>query len=312
MNVRCFNRQFPLSYPPLRPLTPPARGETHLWYVSPNEVDSSSLLNQYTQLLSPSEKQSVLSFKEDGLRKKALLARALVRTILARYHPNSYVDPRSLKFKRNSYGKPEVDWQDAPDRSWPPLHFNLSHTSSMIACGITTYSPIGIDVENKNRTLKNEIIPFARRFFSLNEVEYLARILDPEMQRQEFIKMWTLKEAYVKALGTGFSATPFNTFEIHFQASSETMSNTLEIVDLKESEIAVESTQFPNGQWQLALLELADTHYAAICTKNDSSIEENVSSLGLRVWKTIPLLEDVYMSGTDSVVTVCGFVKQLT
>ena len=52
--------------------------------MSPNEVDSSSLLNQYTQLLSPSEKQSVLSFKEDGLRKKALLARALVRTILAR------------------------------------------------------------------------------------------------------------------------------------------------------------------------------------------------------------------------------------
>lgn len=116
----------------------------------------------------------------------------------------------------------QVDWQDAPDRSWPALHFNLSHTSSMIACGITTYSPvrysyfaimtttnvwliltffysilyamqIGIDVENKNRTLKNEIIPFARRFFSLNEVEYLARILDPEMQRQDFIKMWTLR-----------------------------------------------------------------------------------------------------------------------
>lgn len=42
-----------------------------------------------------------------------------------------------------------------------------------------------------------------------------------------------LQEAYVKALGTGFSATPFNTFEIHFKASSETMSNTLEIVDLK-------------------------------------------------------------------------------
>lgn len=105
----------------------------------------------------------------------------------------------------------------------------------------------------------------------------------------------------------------------------------------QESEIAVESTQFPYGQWQLALLELADTHYAAICTKNDSSSEgesqsypiigfelriiifkilwsscaENVSPMGLRVWKTIPLLEDVYMSGTDTVVTVSGLVKQI-
>lgn len=116
--------------------------ETHLWYVIPDEVKGLSLLNQYMAILSPCEKQSVLSFQGDELRKRALLARALVRTSIARYQTNSYVDPRSIKFKKNSHGKPEVDWQFASDRSLPPLHFNISHTSSLIACGITNYAPV--------------------------------------------------------------------------------------------------------------------------------------------------------------------------
>ncbi|XP_021844673.1 uncharacterized protein [Spinacia oleracea] len=307
--MRCFNSHFPLSSKSLHTLPLPPRGETHLWYVIPDEVKCSSLLKQYLEILSPCEKQNVLSFCDSELRKKALLARALVRTTIARYQTNSYVDPRSLKFKKNSYGKPEVDWQQVPDVSWPPLHFNLSHTSSLIACGITTYSPIGIDVEDKKRTIKNDVMSFARRFFSPHEVEHLANILDPEIQRQEFIKLWTLKEAYVKALGRGFSAAPFKTFRIHFKASSKNMSGVPEIADLTESEITVESSEFPYGQWQFALLDLANTHYASICTENFN--EENLSPMALRVWKTIPLLEDLCMSGTPSIITIGGLVKQL-
>lgn len=36
----------------------------------------------------------------------------------------------------------------------------------------------------------------------------------------------------------------------------------------QESEITVESSEFPNGQWRFALLDLANTHYASICTEN--------------------------------------------
>lgn len=50
----------------------------------PDEVKNLSLLNQYLEILSPTEKQSVLSFQEDERRKNALLARALVRTTIAR------------------------------------------------------------------------------------------------------------------------------------------------------------------------------------------------------------------------------------
>ncbi|KAH9624936.1 hypothetical protein KSS87_008716 [Heliosperma pusillum] len=306
MNIRCFSRHVSLSTQHLRPVPLPPPMETHLWCVFPDEVKSSSLLNQYLDILSPSEKQNVLSLGEAEHKKRALLARALVRATIARYQTSTHIDPRSLQFKKNAHGKPEVDWQPSPDWSPPPLHFNISHTSSLIACGISTYSPIGIDVEEKTRTLKNNVISLARRFFCPDEVEILAKILDPEVQRLSFLKLWTLKEAYVKALGRGFSGAPFNTFRIHMEPPTDRISDT---ADSKVCGIDVKSSEYPN-KWNFALLELADSHYAAVCTEN--SEDSKLTPLSLRVWKTIPLLEDVCISGTQSVVTIGGFVKQLS
>ncbi|KAL8510281.1 hypothetical protein ACS0TY_017185 [Phlomoides rotata] len=119
--------------------TPKAR-ETHLWYVKPSEVNCESLLKQYVDILSPCERENVLRMQGEELRKGALLARALVRTTIARYQTNSHIDPRSLKF----IGKKNDDWDP------PPLHFNISHTSSLVASGVTINSQIGIDVEGKH------------------------------------------------------------------------------------------------------------------------------------------------------------------
>lgn len=58
--------------------------ETHLWYVKPDEVKSESLLKRYFEILSPDEKENVMRVREEELRKNALLARALVRTTIAR------------------------------------------------------------------------------------------------------------------------------------------------------------------------------------------------------------------------------------
>lgn len=58
--------------------------ETHLWYVIPSEVKSEALLNQYLDILSPCEKETVFQMRGEEPRKRALLARALVRTTIAR------------------------------------------------------------------------------------------------------------------------------------------------------------------------------------------------------------------------------------
>ncbi|CAA7029140.1 unnamed protein product [Microthlaspi erraticum] len=265
----------------LIPLQLPSRMETHIWYILPNQVKTESLLKHYSQLLSPSEKDDLLRMRSDELRKKnALLARTLVRTTIARYqtnNSNSLVDPRSLRFKNNSYGKPELDLENDDDTTNPKLQFNISHTDSLIACGVTVNAHVGIDVEDKTRKTKHDVLALAKRFYSSQEVSFLSTITDTEAQRKEFIKLWTLKEAYVKALGRGFSASPFNTFSII---------QTEESYNLCQAEESV-------GEWKFKLLDLAaSSHYAAICIEDDGvRVPMNVI-----VHRTIPFVEDELIS----------------
>lgn len=79
----------------------------------------------------------------------------------------------------------------------PELHFNLSHCSGLAAC-LLSPSECGVDVERR-RPLRNKV---AKRVFSSDEQKALAESEDPDML---FTRLWTLKEAYVKAIGVGIS-----------------------------------------------------------------------------------------------------------
>ncbi|XP_010266645.1 PREDICTED: uncharacterized protein LOC104604115 isoform X2 [Nelumbo nucifera] len=313
MQISNFARGFFDSSSPLVPVALPSQRETHIWYIVPDEVQNTSLLNQYLKLLSSCERESMFRMSGDKLQKSSLLARTLVRTTLSRY-TNCQITPRSFKFRKNTFGKPEIEWGHYEEWSPPALHFNVSHTSSLIACGVTVDKLVGVDVEEKQRKIKNDILSFARRYFSLHEVEHLHAILDPEIQRQEFIKLWTLK-AYVKALGRGFSAAPFKTFTIRFRA---TRSDGLQVpTDLisEASEILVEAFDDPkslSNNWQFGLLELANSHYAAICMEKENILEGKGNDfMKLKVWKTLPFVEDEYVSGTNAVKIICGLSQCL-
>lgn len=204
-----------MPFPLLQYCAPPTPGEVHFWYLIPEEVQGKMLFKAYKDLISPEEHAYVFQMKEKQLQKQALLARVLVRTSLARY-TDGKINPNSLKFKNNTFGKPEVIWPSEKHNGneWkpPPLCFNLAHTSSLIACGVTTKSSVGIDVEEKGRRMSNNILKFARRYFSLPEIAWLEGFPDPEKQRRKFVQLWTLKEAYVKALGRGISGAPLKDF----------------------------------------------------------------------------------------------------
>jgi len=86
------------------------------------------------------------------------------------------------------------------------IHFNLSHTDRWIACSFAK-RPVGIDLENiagKERK-KTGWEAVANRFFSSEEREYMwAQPVDSRIQA--FLRIFTMKEAYLKALGEGIRA----------------------------------------------------------------------------------------------------------
>ncbi|KAM0848459.1 hypothetical protein ACQ4PT_054377 [Festuca glaucescens] len=266
--------------------------EVHVWYLCPDELNDDSQFKMYEELLSPAEKKYA---NEKMSWKDAMLSCALRRTTLARY---CKIDPRSFEFKYNKFHKPEILWPPDDSTVERPLHFNISHTTSLIACGVAMHGHIGIDVEEKKRKTIKSIFSLARCFFTPSEVNYLADISDSDAQRKEFFKLWTLKEAYVKALGLGLSGAPFSEFSIMLETSKG-------IRISKASKVCNDSNSgcdHLSENWQFALTELENSHYMAVFVEDYSrSPEDSLVPVGLKVWKTIPFVEDILVSGTEAV-----------
>ena len=154
--------------------------------------------------LSDDERARQRSFVSPELRRRFLAARAGLRTLLGRHLDR---DPRSLAFATNEFGKPRL----AGDGQ---VHFNLSHCEERAVLTISN-AEIGIDLERERPI---EYVDLARRYFHPNEVAAITASRDEAEQRRAFFLVWTLKEAVVKALGTGLS-TPLDSFEVAIGAS---------------------------------------------------------------------------------------------
>jgi 4'-phosphopantetheinyl transferase len=150
-------------------------------------------------LLSTDERARQQSFVSPELRRRFLAARAGLRTLLGRHLD---LDPRSLSFATNEFGKPLL-------AGHAQVHFNLSHCEERAVLAIGN-AEIGIDLERERPI---EHIDLAKRYFHPHEVAAITASRDEAEQRRAFFLVWTLKEAVVKALGTGLS-TPLDSFEV--------------------------------------------------------------------------------------------------
>src|SRR5215475_2370395 len=185
------------------PLTP---AEIHLWLTFYDEITERRLHSAYRELLNPAEKGREPRFYFERDRRRYLIRRALVRTVLSRYvsiHPKEWV------FSTNAYGRPDIVNAQARDAC---LSFNISHTHSLIVLGVTKRRELGVDVENLRA---HEVsIDLADHFFAPQEVAALTAA-PPQQQQYRFFEYWTFKEAYIKARGMGLSL-PLDKFSFHY------------------------------------------------------------------------------------------------
>jgi 4'-phosphopantetheinyl transferase len=151
-------------------------------------------------LLSDDERVRQRSFVSPELRRRFGAARAGLRTLLGRHLD---LDPRHLAFATNEFGKPRL----AGDGQ---VQFNLSHCEERAVLAISDTTEVGIDLERERPI---EHVDLAKRYFHPNEVTAITASPDEAEQRRAFFLVWTLKEAVVKALGTGLS-TPLDSFEL--------------------------------------------------------------------------------------------------
>jgi 4'-phosphopantetheinyl transferase len=119
------------------------------------------------------------------VRRRKIVARARLRQVLANY---LHCNPAEIQIEVGAQGKPQV----------AGLEFNLSHSDDL-AGYVVTDQPVGIDLE-KVRSL--DVAGIVERFFAPSEWQ-VWQALPAEQQQWAFFRAWTVKEAYLKAIGTG-------------------------------------------------------------------------------------------------------------
>lgn len=145
-------------------------------------------------------------FKKDALR--TLYGELILRYVLVQQFSYKNEDIKMLK---SDEGKPYV--KDCP------IHFNISHSGDYVVCAFSE-QPVGIDIEQ----IKEVDLSIAKRFFCQCEYEDLFA-QDNSNRLNYFFSLWTLKESYIKWLGSGMS-TPLNSFFFKIDGNSIFMTDT--------------------------------------------------------------------------------------
>ena len=235
-------------------------GEVHLWFAYPDEWEEAALIGSARAILDAGEIARSERFHLPEHRRLFLVSHLLLRTTLSRY---ADVPPGAWRFTANDHGKPRV----ARETGRPAPSFNIAHTAGVAVAAVTNGRDVGVDVENRDRRVQARRL--VDRFFAPAEAAELGKLPPAELPDRFFLH-WTLKEAYIKALGRGF-AQPLDSF-------------TFRLTGERPHRIAFSAAPPQDPQkWRLVLVEPRPRTVAAVCVAADG-----LESIRLRCYQTLP------------------------
>lgn len=161
----------------------------HLWLLDTDRFTEAHAADA-EQIISPGERERAQKFIRG--KETYIASRWLLRTTLARY---TGVAPAAVAFARTAKGKPFLAHSD--------IQFNLSHSGHWALLAVTRAELIGVDVEAVRTT--RDLSGIAESYYHPQEFAQLQLLAGSE-RYDYFYRLWTLKEAFLKALGVGISA----------------------------------------------------------------------------------------------------------
>jgi 4'-phosphopantetheinyl transferase len=117
--------------------------------------------------------------------------------------------PNEIEFKLGEFGKPKLTNSN--------LDFNLSHSKNKAIIAISKHLQLGIDIEYIDENIKAKEI--AKNFFSNEEIKQLYALKDENLA-DGFFAIWSKKEAFIKAIGTGLTF-PLESFDVSLAISEK-------------------------------------------------------------------------------------------
>ncbi len=201
----------------------------------------SSDYEHYYSLLDDDEKQRTERYRFDIHRQRFAISRGRLREILAEF---GHCDPVDINFKKTRFGKPFIAKPEGLNR----LYFNASKSGSIGGVAISRTGPVGLDIEQHQSANNRDIDMIVQHEFTTDELNWYLRHPAGIERERAFYRLWTCKEAYLKALGLGLGGG-LNEFSI----------------DLQGSRPSVTYTELEEGRKTGLLMSQSVTDDAAIC-----------------------------------------------
>ena len=237
--------------------------QAHVWLTFFDDPRLDGLLDDYRQLLTADELAQEKRFHFEADRRRYLVTRALLRCTLSRYID---LPPSAWRFETNEYGRPYIANTEVPATR---LHFNISHTNSLIAVAVSLQGALGVDTENLSR--RPTVSHLAARYFASTENRALQS-LPLSQQALRFFEYWTLKESYIKTRGMGLSI-PLDHFSFDVSQPGRIHLHV-------DPSLEDDATRWAFWQWSLG-----DDYLLALCAQRTCAAASTV-----RLWRVLPLL----------------------
>ena len=196
--------------------------------------------------LSDDERARAAKFHHMSDRWEFVLGRLMARQLLAE---RCGAVPADFRFRENEHGRPDIAHPDAG-----ALRFNLSHSGGLVACVIGDQQ-IGVDIERLDRPAVDPRV--IGRYCSSDEQAALAA-MPATLRHERFLQLWTLKEAYVKARGTGLTLPLRNiSFQLGVEGPGDVSFNGVD----------------DESRWMFAHTKLEPRHLLAVAAERDPGAE---------------------------------------
>jgi 4'-phosphopantetheinyl transferase len=158
-------------------------------------------LAELRRTFAPREEERFLSFAHDEHRNRWGASRGILREVLG---AALGIAPGSVVFRFGPHGKPFVDG----------LRFNISHSGGRALIALA-HVEVGADIELPKGRRTDDI---ARRFYAPGEIARMFALTDAAARQDAFFRVWTCKEAFLKATGEGLSRST-RSYEIELAGS---------------------------------------------------------------------------------------------
>ena len=169
-----------------------SKGQIQIWSVPLD--GSETLVQEAKAALSEFETERVPFFKFEAVQRNYIISQGMLRILLSLYQKCKVSE---IRIGRHKKGKPFC-------LNNPNLRFNISNSGNKVVYAFSLDGELGIDLEQLRKV--DDFDDLVKKNFSSAEQAYINKI--PDEREARFFKFWTIKEAYLKAIGEGMRIPP--------------------------------------------------------------------------------------------------------